>query len=116
MRNRHALVERPEVCDRLAAGSEIAAVARTSPPAREFFVATNAGIRLFAECIDDLPAGDSRVLALRVQLLRAPVARAVAGDPGDWVDLGEEVPVDTFGPLLNRTDFRRKLEELQKRW
>ena len=56
------------------------------------------------------------VLALRVYRLARPQrienARAYAGCVS-WVELDRELPVVTEGPVLNRTEFGKKLEALQ---
>ena len=56
------------------------------------------------------------VLALRAYRLARPhvLADARAYDGcRSWVELDRELPVDHEGPVLNRTEFRRKLEALQ---
>lgn len=56
------------------------------------------------------------VLALRAYRLlrprRIPDARAYAGCIS-WIELAEELPVEHEGPVLNRAEFRKKLESLQ---
>ncbi len=55
-------------------------------------------------------------IALRAYRLAAPrvLPNASAYDGcRSWVELEEELPVDHQGPVLNRTDFRRRLEEIQ---
>jgi hypothetical protein len=56
------------------------------------------------------------VLVLRVHPLR--VSTRIPNRPEydgcvSWVDLGTELPVDTLGPVFNRTDFRQRLESIQ---
>lgn len=56
------------------------------------------------------------VLALRAYRLARPAAlpdaRAYAGC-ASWVELRDEIPVVTEGPVLNRAEFRKKLESMQ---
>lgn len=56
------------------------------------------------------------VLVLRIFPMRVPTRipnRKEYEGCVSWVDLGQEIPVDTLGPVFNRTDFRQRLEQVQ---
>lgn len=56
------------------------------------------------------------VLVLRIFPMRNPTRipnRPEYAGCVSWVDLGMELPVDTLGPVFNRTDFRQRLEAIQ---